>query len=278
MILLTGATGQVGLRLARRLAPRAGVRALARSDSAAAALRELGIDVVRGDLADPATLPPALEGVDTLFLLTPFSPDQAQLEHNALDAGRELRKVAKLSAINRGIAISKAHEEIARRLRESGLQASILHADFFVSNLFTQLDPIRNGQLIYPADGTARRAFVDPEDIAEVAAAELTAEDPVGGDLAITGPESLTFAELAERISAGLGRKVALVDPPANAWRDGLVAAGVPGFYADALVELFERDIKPVGAIAPTPDVRRVLGRPAQSVDRFIRDELAPAL
>ncbi len=278
MILLIGGTGQVGLRVAKLLPRGQAVRALAHSDASAQTLAQLGIETVRGDLGAPETLARAFAGVDTLFLLTPFSPEQLQHEQNALDAGRELRRVVKVSVINDGgIAIAKAHEEIGRRLREREIEATLLRPDFFVSNLLAQLDLIRSGQLIYPA-GEARRTFVDPADIAEVAVAELTAEIPVGGELILTGPESLSFAELAARIAAILGSEVQFVDAPASAWREGLLAAGVPEFYADALVELFERDIKPLGTVAPSGDVERVLGRPPQPVDRFIRDELAGAL
>jgi len=278
VILLIGGTGQVGLRVAKLLQRRRDVRALAHSDASAQALEQLGIETVRGDLGAPETLARAFAGVDTLFLLTPFSPEQLQHEQNALDAGQELRRVVKVSAINDGgIAIANAHEEIGRRLTEREIDATLLRPDFFVSNLLAQLDLIRSGQLIYPA-GEARRTFVDPADIAEVAVAELTAETPLRGQLILTGPESLGFPDLAGRIAAILGREVKFVDAPASAWREGLLGAGVPEFYADALVELFERDIKPTGTVAPSGDVERVLGRPPQPVDRFIRDELAPAL
>ena len=278
MILLTGATGQVGLRVAKLLQGRPDVRALAHSDRSAETLASLGFEVVRGDLGAPETLALAFAGVDTLFLLTPFSPDQLRQEENAVDAGRELRRLVKISVINDGgIAIASAHEEITRRLAGTELETTFLRPDFFVSNVLTQLDLIRSGQLIYPA-GAAKRTFIDPADIAEVAAAELTAEKPVGGELILTGAESLGFTDLADRISAILGREVQFVDAPAAAWRDGLLGAGVPEFYADALVELFERSIKPDGAVAPSGDVERVLGRPPRSVDRFLREELAPAL
>jgi uncharacterized protein YbjT (DUF2867 family) len=278
LILLIGGTGQVGLRVAKLLQGRRDIRALAHSDASGQALEQLGFEAVRGELAQPETLAPAFAGVDTLFLLTPFSPEQRQHEQNALDAGRELRRVVKVSVINDGgIAIAKAHHEIGRQLAEQEIEVTLLRPDFFVSNLLAQLDLIRSGQLIYPA-GDARRTFTDPADIAEVAAAELTAETPVGGELILTGPEALGFADLAARIASILGREVEFVDAPPSAWREGLLSAGVPEFYADALVELFERDIKPTGTVAPSSDVERVLGRPPRPVDRFIRDELAAAL
>jgi len=278
LILLLGGTGQVGLRVAKLLQGRGDVRALAHSDASAQTLEQLGVEVVHGDLGRPETLATAFAGVETLFLLTPFSPEQLRQEQNVLDAAAALRRVVKVSAINDSdIAIAKAHREIGRRLLERELEVTLLRPDFFVSNVLAQLDLIRSGQLVYPA-GEARRTFVDPLDIAEVAVAELTAETPVGGELIVTGPESLGFADVGARLGAGLERAVEFVDAPASAWREGLLAAGVPEFYADALVELFERDIKPTGTVAPTSDVERVLGRPPHPVDRFIRDELAAAV
>ncbi|MDQ4145840.1 MAG: NmrA family NAD(P)-binding protein [Actinomycetota bacterium] len=276
MMLLVGASGQVGSRVARMLAGRDEVRALAHSDRSAVFLIELGFEVVSGDLGDRSTLNEASKGVDSLFLVTPFTPSQLEHEANALDAGRELRRVVKISALNRGVSFSRPHEEIERRLQASELEVSVLRPDFIVSGLMAQRELIRQGQIVFPADG-ARRAFIDPNDIAEVAVHEVTAINPVGGHLLLTGPESLSFAELAGRLSARLGRRVDFVDVPAHAWREGLVDSGVPDFYADALVELFERDIKP-SSISVSEDVERVLGRSPRRIDHFIEHEISPAI
>lgn len=276
MMLLIGATGQVGARLASMLAGREGVRALAHTEDSAVFLDGLGYEVVRGDLGDPSTLKEAFDGVDSLFLLTPFTPSQLDQEANALDAGRDLRRVVKISALNRGVLFSEAHEEIERRLQTSGMEVSILRPDFIVSGLIAQRELIRQGRIVFPANG-ARRAFIDPNDIAEVAVHELTASSPVGGQLMLTGPESLTFGELAGRLSARLGGPVEFIDVPGPAWREGLVSGGIPEFYADALVELFERDIKS-SSIFVSPDVERVLRRSPLHIDRFIEEEMAPVI
>ncbi len=82
-ILLTGATGLIGSRVAAALQGRDDVRALARSEAAATKLRDLDLQVVRGDLDDPTSLTAAFAGVERLFLLTPFSERQAVQEHAA---------------------------------------------------------------------------------------------------------------------------------------------------------------------------------------------------
>jgi hypothetical protein len=83
--------------------------------------------------------------------------------------------------------------------------------------------------------------------------------------------------ELAERIGSGVGREVVHVEPPIEAWRDGLVQAGVPDWWADALVELFEAFNRRVEAPV-TDGVERLTGRPARPIEAFLQDFLAPAV
>ena len=102
MIFLTGATGHVGLHVARALSGREDVRALAHSERSAQILAGLGLDVVCGDLREPAGLDEALPEVDRLLLISPPAPGHAQMELAALElaarAGR-LEHVVKLSSI-----------------------------------------------------------------------------------------------------------------------------------------------------------------------------------
>lgn len=278
MILLVGATGTVGSKVARLLAGRDDVRALARSDAAAAALAEQGVAVVRGDLADPETLREPFAGAARVLLITPFSPEQAALERNALDAaeaaGAEL--VVKLSVIDAApgveVAMTRAHREIELDLRERGLPHVVLRADWFASNVASQIALIRGGVLTYPyAD--AATAPIDPADIAEVAALALTRDEPVAELLELTGPERLTFRETAARIAAVTGRPLQLLAAEPEDWRAGLVAFGIPDWQANALLELIE------GYSRRTDDpvrdgVQQALGRPPRSFDTWVRDEL----
>lgn len=276
MILLTGATGQVGLRVTRQLADRDDVRALARSDQAAARLAELGVPVVRGDLDDPATLPAAFDGAKRVLLLTQLTARQLQQEQNALDAAGDAR-IVKVSAPSRGIAYSQAHEAIEERLRVRGGQWTSLHANFFTSNLLAALPLIRQGMIAFPA-GEVRLPFVDPQDVAEVAVHQLLADTPENGAVPVTGPEALSMTTLAARISLAVGHEVRYVDAEPKNFLAALLARGLPEFTAGGSAEFFENFLKRYGDQVPSTDVQRLLGRPAHPVDRFLREELAPAV
>lgn len=279
-ILLTGATGLVGSRVAASLAGHAGVRALARSDRAAAALEADGGHPVRGDLDEPATLAAAFAGVERLFLLTPFGERQAAQEHAALDAAEQagVTGVVYLSLIGTDldIAFARPHAQIEARLAAGPWRTTVLRPDFFAQNLHGQTDLIRGGQLIFPA-GRAALAPVDVADIAAAAAAALTADRQPAGTYTLTGPERLTFAQVAEQVTAAVGHHVTYIDAPANAWREGLLAAGVPAPQADGLVEMFDT-YKQTGGTWVTGGVQRLTGRPARPLVAFLADELAPAL
>ncbi len=278
MILLIGATGTVGSHAARLLAGRPDVRALVRSDAAAAKAAELGVEPVRGDLALPETLPAALAGVDRLLLATPFRPDQLKLELNAVEAAEAagVGHVVKLSALDAApgvdVAMTRVHRLVEQQLGERGVPHTVLRPDWFASNAGAQVDLIRGGLLTYPY-GDAVTAPVDPRDIAEVAVAALTDGEPRGEVVELTGPAPLSFRDSAERIAAVTGRPVSFLEASPEDWHGGLVAAGIEGWYADALVEIIagyaQRTGDPVRSGVPDR-----LGRPARSFDDWVRDEL----
>lgn len=279
MILITGASGVVGSRLLTALQGRDDIRALARSDSSAEAVANSGFEVVRGDLERPETLDHAFEGVHALFLLTPYSQRQAEQEHNALDAAERagVERVVKLSVIGADwdIAVSHAHKSIEARLAGSPFKTTVLRPESFATNFLGVLPTALAGQIYYPA-GDVRLAHIDPRDIAEVAAAALTRPEALGGTYTLTGPETMTFHDVAERMSVALDRPVAYVDVPPAGWREALVGAGVPDFYAQGLTEMFGAIVRG-GGTTLTDAVSMILGRPARSLDTYLSDELVPA-
>jgi len=138
-ILITGATGTVGSRLSQQLADRPGVRALAHSDRSAEILDDLGLDVRRGALDDSPALEAALDGVDALFLLSPWTPDQASVELGVLGAAAEagVSRVVKLSSLlsDRPLAIMAGHRTVTRALADSSFtHVTILEPDNFLDN------------------------------------------------------------------------------------------------------------------------------------------------
>jgi uncharacterized protein YbjT (DUF2867 family) len=239
-------------------------------------LDKRGIATVRGDLADPATLGRAFDGASRVLLVTPFSPQQTALETNALDAAQAagVERVVKLAVMDAApgteVAMTRSHRAVERQLCERGMAHTILHADWFASNVIAQIDLIRGGVLTYPyAD--AQTAPIDPRDIAEVAANSLTSDAQADQVLELTGPEAITFRETADHLAAVTGRPVTFVDASPEDFRAGLTAFGAPAWQADALVELLEgysrRTQSPV-----RNGVEQMLGRPARSFDTYLRE------
>ncbi|MFD9904329.1 NmrA family NAD(P)-binding protein [Streptomyces sp. NPDC059063] len=282
-VLVTTPNGAVGRHVAAALRDRDDVRFLVRSEAGAAALGAVRGEVVRGDATVAADVRRAVAGVDRLYLAHPFAADQVAAETGlalaAVDAG--VRRVVKLGArafAGAGIvpdAVTGAHEAVAERLRAAGVpELTVLRPDRFLQNFLASAATIARGTLADPAGPAGSRGYVDVRDIAEVAVAELLAERPVGGDIDLSGPESLTLPRLADRFGAALGRPVAYVDVPLDdAWRAGLAERGVPPQVVAGLHDLYA-NYRAEGVAGLGDGVRRVLGRAPRSAADFAREVL----
>jgi uncharacterized protein YbjT (DUF2867 family) len=281
LVLVIGATGVMGREVMRSLEGRCRLRALVHSDvsDAEIARRYPQAERVQRDLLDGASLETAFAGVERVFLLTPSIPEQGLLEENALAAALAagVQRIVYVSSTDVGweIELSAAHRAVERRLAESGVSHVVVRPEYLLNNLLGDVDELARGRLIAPsADG--RCPFVDARDVGAVAAAVLLAAEPPAGPLEVTGPESLTFGQLAARLHAALDRAIEHVDPDPAQWAQAVVSAGMLPWLADALAEYFEtlRE-RPLEA---SDDARRVIGRSPHSIEDFTDDVLAPAM
>jgi uncharacterized protein YbjT (DUF2867 family) len=235
--------------------------------------------LVHGDLADPGTLPQAFNGTDRVFVLTPSVAEQLRLEENAvaaaLDAGVQRIVYVSNAEVGWGIELSRAHAVTERRLADSGVARTVLGPDYLFDNLLYEVDELVDGRLTAPT-GAARCAFVDARDVGSVAAAALLADVPLDGPLMLTGPDLLSWTDLAQSLSDVLGIAVEHVDPHPADWQRNVVDAGMSTWLASALCEYFER--LDTEAPATSDDVLRVTGARPRSIEEFVRDKLAPAL
>jgi uncharacterized protein YbjT (DUF2867 family) len=125
--------------------------------------------------------------------------------------------------------------------------------------------------------GDGRIAWIDPRDIAAVAAAVLADPEPQVGALRLTGPEALSAADVVTRISMVTGLEIALLQPPIDTWQAELRSSGMDPWLVASTVHLYEAVAH--DALAEiSPDVERVTGRPPRPLDDWIRDELVPLL
>ncbi|MEV5608641.1 NmrA family NAD(P)-binding protein [Streptomyces sp. NPDC052225] len=209
MILVTGATGNVGREVVRAVAAAgAPVRALSRSGAADGL--PPGAEAAAGDLNRADSVRAALSGVQALFLLPGYG---AQREILAAARAAGARRVVLLSSSSipggeESNAVTRYMMEAEAAARESGLAWTFLRPCAFMSNTLEWADQLRKGDVVRAAFPGVRAAVLDPYDIGEVAARVLLAEGTGydGQALALSGPEALTPADRVRILGEVLGR------------------------------------------------------------------------
>jgi uncharacterized protein YbjT (DUF2867 family) len=276
MILVTGATGLNGRELVRRLSERGvAVRALVRNPGKAGELASLPkVEIVEGDMAQPETLAGPLQGVERAMLISSSDPTMLDVQSNFITAAGKagVKHIVKLSGImpefDSPFRFARMHGEIERRLEASGLAFTHLRAGEFMPAYFRQVPSIvAKGAFFLPMED-AKIASVDIGDIAEAAVAALTGSGHEGKIYPLTGPEALSMAEVAEKLSAATGKTIRYVNVAPEDAKRAQLAAGVPPFLADALAELFAERRKGKEAQASRV-IETIIGRRAASFDEF---------
>ncbi|MFF6813263.1 SDR family oxidoreductase [Streptomyces sp. NPDC012403] len=211
MILVTGATGNIGSALVRQLhgAGASPARGLTR-DAARASFPD-GVEAVEGDLTRPASLKPALDGVRSLFLVPGMGADadvltaarQAGVEHVVLVSSITVRTHPHLPAAAGNLAVE-------RLLQDSGMNWTILRPTQFASNALWWAESIREHRSIRVPYADTGLPAVHPADIAAVARAALTGPGHHGRTYALTGPERITPRQQARAIGTALGHDVSV--------------------------------------------------------------------
>jgi uncharacterized protein YbjT (DUF2867 family) len=267
--LILGGSGRTGSLVARRLVEH-GIRARTAS--------RRGSDVFF-DWDDQATYPGALAGTDRIYLVTPvlrvrYSGQVAAFLDQAEAAG--VRHVTFLSTYNgdrapREIDIAAVEADLVSR---RAFTHSILRPAWVMQNFTDDHLPIINGTLTVPSGGGSE-AFVDAADIAAVAAETLLNPDAhAGARYALTGPQAITFQDVAATIAAVSGQPVVYEDIDQEAWINAAIAVGVPADYAVMLRWLTGAIIAGDGS-EPTGGIETVTGRPPASFEAFARRNAA---
>jgi uncharacterized protein YbjT (DUF2867 family) len=278
MILVTGATGNAGSQVVRALLERGrDVRAFVRDPDKARRLFGDGAELAVGDFADRSALRAALDGVYDVFLSGADDPRRVEWETAAIDeaAGAGVRRIVKLSSIvadaGSPVAFWDWHARIEQHLCRSPVSAVVLRCSFFMSNLLAAAEQVACTGRIHAPAGSARIAMIDPRDVGAAAAAVLSTGGHDGRTYVLTGPEAITYAQVAAELSAATGREVEYVDVPAADARGALIEAGLPAFVAEQIVAVFARARDGANARATTT-VEALTGHPARDFASFARD------
>lgn len=276
MILVTGATGNVASALVPTLL-QAGeqVRALVHDENKAAGLREQGAEVVLADLDKPETLGAALEGVDQIYFLTGNGPNGGQQGLNLVDA--ITRSGSKPYIVRHSMfgdprsRIATHHQQIEAALEKSGLPVAKVQPTFFMQNTLGGAEAVASTGQLYFAMNDAKLAMIDIRDIAESAAVVLASDEHVGKGYVLTGPEAVSFHDLARALSTALGKTVEYVNVPNEGLIQSMTQMGMPEWTALGYAELMD-GFKEGFAKDATDNVERLTGHPARSIEDFARD------
>jgi uncharacterized protein YbjT (DUF2867 family) len=248
MIVVTGATGNVGQGLVRALT------------SAGEQVREVSRTAPEwpADLAEPASLRGALEGADALFLLV-----AGDAPHDILDLARTsgVRRIVLLSSQGAGTRpeLYRHPAGFEDAVRGSGLEWTILRPGGFHSNAYAWAETVRSARTVAAPFGDVALPSVDPGDIAEVAAVTLREQGHAGQAYALTGPAAISPRERAEAIGAALGTPVRFVEQTREEARTQMLRFMPEPVVAATLTVLgtpsaVEQEVSPA--------VRNLLGRP----------------
>jgi uncharacterized protein YbjT (DUF2867 family) len=245
MILITGATGNNGTEIIRRLAGRKErIRAMVHHRSA---FREpaggCALECVEADFDHAETLREALKGVQRAFLVTNSSDrvEEQQLRFVALARAGGVKHIVYLSQLHASaqspLRFLRYHAAVEEAIRASGMSYTLLRPNLYMQGLLMLGKSLATeGRFSAPA-GDARVSVVDVRDLAAVAVAALTQTGHEGKTYDVTGPEALTHAEMAAELSRALERPVTFVDLPEGQFRAELGSHKMPGWQADGLVE-----------------------------------------
>jgi uncharacterized protein YbjT (DUF2867 family) len=236
-----------------------------------------GVEFVRADFDDPASVRRALDGVDRAFLVTNSTEraEAQQLGFVQVARAAGLQHIVYLSQLHAAaespVRYLRYHAVVEDAISRSGMAFTHLRPNLYMQGLLGFRGSIvAEGRFFAPASD-ARVSIVDVRDIAAVAVRALTEMGHEWKAYDITGPEALTHAEMAAQLSDALGRQVTFVDVPDAAMREALAGLGVPDWHADGLIEDYAH-YRRGEAAAVSSAVQDVTGRPPRTFAGFARD------
>ncbi|MEC3994231.1 NmrA family NAD(P)-binding protein [Actinacidiphila sp. DG2A-62] len=258
MILVTGATGTIGSATVARLAAR-GVptRALVRDPSRApgatpvpaapgapAAPDRPGTEIAVGDFDRPETLDAALRGIDTVVLISPAVPAQeiAVVDSAVRQGVRHIVKITNHKATpDSPVDRRRDHARVEAHLRASGLAYTLLAPNLLMQNLLFAAPSIRRTRSFTMSAGDGRFGMVDAHDVAASAAAVAAAPSPhAGRGYLLTGPELISYADVARELTRVLGHPVAYRRLSPADHRAAMIEEGVPEPVATSNAQVFD--------------------------------------
>ena len=278
MILITGATGKTGSATAKSLGEKGETfRALIRNEEKKEGLESLGGEVVIGSIENTEVVNQSMQGVKTVLVLLPNSESQLALEKQLVDSAKQagVERIVKMSSIeatpDATSPIPKLHLESEEYIKQSGLAWTMIKPNFYMQNLLASAGTIKEQGKIFLPMGDGKTGMIDTTDVGKVLAKVLSEDGHESMNHEITGPEILSFYEVAEIFSQVLGKQVDYVDVPMDAYKETLGQFLTNQWHLDAVIDLFN-GIAEGGIEDKTDTFNELMGETPKSLSQFLAE------
>lgn len=275
-VLVTGATGNTGsLLVPMLLSKNIDVRIFVKDEKKAKSLMDLGAIAIQGDLDQPETIVSAVKDVDKIYLLTWNGPTQLRQVENVI---KTLKGSGENPHIIRHSMWGSANSRIIKQglqaeelIKSSGLPWTMLKPTFYMQNLMMAAQTISSDGAIYWDMNEGKLAMIDVRDIAESAFAVIKGEGHESRSYILTGPEAISFNDIAKIFSKVLDKEVNYVNVSGDASFQAMTGMGISEWIAKGYVELSE-GFSENFANSTTKNVEILTGHPARSFEQFAND------
>lgn len=271
-ILVTGATGSVGRLVVDELLARGAKDIRALTVDPARAELPVGVDIAKGYLGKPETLPAALDGVDTVYL-APLPATVKEFTEAAEQAG--VRRVVVLSGANADTE-SLAPEEhwfyyaCEHAVESAGFDWTHLRPGVFMNNTLGWAEAIRTDGIVRAPYGQVVQTPIDLGDIAAVAAVTLLEDGHIGKKYQLSGPEAITQIDQVGLIGAAIGKQIEWVELTPGQARELWSGQGMPADVAEFLLDGFAQTMQ--DPQVPVSTVADLTGRPGRTFAQWAQD------
>ncbi len=277
-LLMTGATGNLGSMVARQLlAHNHGFRLLTRDPEKATSIQSHLVDIVQGDMGNVDSLGGVFSGIQTLFLCTPSQPQQVELECNLVDMAQKcgVRHIVKMSSFgadtSSSMTMGQWHGKIEQHILRKRIPFTFLRPNFLMQNTLMFAQSIKAADTFFIPLKTGRVSMVDLIDVSFACMRVLTTPGHENKIYHFTGPEALSYTEVAQKLSLLLGKDVQYASIASDVAADAMMEAGVPHWLCENLKELYSY-LAEGKSQAITSHLSEVTNMTPRTYDDFLKD------
>ena len=276
MILVTGATGNIGSELVKLLVAKGlPVRVISRDENKVSHL-DPAVQRVIGDRHDRSVVRKAAQGADKVFMLAVLfdknhEADRLLVEEAKQAGAGQIVVISSGTVRIEGNAIGRLHREKEELIEQSGIPWTFLRSGGFMSNSLQWADTIKSQSKVFNPTGKGKTAPISPYDIAGVAAVALTCPGHEGKAYDLTGAELVSTPEQVEILSKVIGKPIDCVDIPVEVATERAIASGLPEAVVKSLAELWVQ-VRKESYTFQTNEVERLTGQPAQTFETWCRE------